>query len=104
MDSFFERCRFVVEKLPDWMKPKDMISKYMWISSKSLSAEISWDAGENFWTWWRRKFVILDEFALRQFAEKAFRKTKDVTNCRVFWWTPEWRFNIYWKLMTNHAA
>lgn len=102
MDSAFERLRFMLEKLPKWMKPYDLVSKYMWISSKALWCEVAWDSWVNFWTWWRRKWVFLDEFALWSTDWTAFRKTKDVTNCRIFWWTPEWKSNIYGKIMTNH--
>lgn len=102
MDSSFERLRYNLERLPSWIKPNDLISKYMSISSKELRAEIAWDSWKNFGTWWRRKYIFLDEFALWETSETAFRKTKDVTNCRIFWWTPEWKTNIYWKIMTNH--
>lgn len=102
MDSSFERIRYILDKLPIWIKPKDIISKYMSVSSKELWCQLWWDAWENFGTWWRRKWVFMDEFALWRADEKAFRKTKDVTNCRIIWWTPEWKFNIYWKIMTNH--
>ncbi len=102
MDSHFERLRYVFERLPWWMKPQDMVSKFMTISSKELGASIAGDVGENFGTGGRRKFTILDEFALWQFAEKAFRKTRDVTNCRLFGGTPEGKFNLYGKVMTNH--
>lgn len=102
MDSSFERIRYMMSRLPSWMKPKDMISKYMSVSSKSIWCEIAWDAGASFGTGWRRKFVFLDEFSLWQNDSTAFRKTADVTNCRIFWGTPEWRFNIYGRIMTNH--
>lgn len=44
----------------------------------------------------------MDEFALWRADEKAFRKTKDVTNCRIIGGTPEGRFNVYGKIMTGH--
>ena len=102
MDSSFERLRYMLERLPSWMKPKDLISKYMSISSQEIRAEIAWDSWENFWTGWRRKWIFMDEFALWRTDSTAWRKTKDVTNCRIIWWTPEWKLNIYWKIMTNH--
>ena len=103
MDSFFERIRYVVGRLPKWMRPADLLDKYMTLSSKELGCSITGDSGENFGTGGRQKFVILDEFALWSNAEKAFRKTKDVTNCRCFGGTPEGRYNVYGKIMTEHA-
>jgi len=102
MDSHFERIRFFTSKLPKWFLPSDLVEKYMNISSKELQTEISGDVGENFGTGGRRKFVILDEFALWQYDSTAFRKTKDVTNCRIFGGTPNGRMNLYGKVMTDH--
>lgn len=50
MDSLFEKMRYVMDMLPQWMLPSDLITKYMSISSKQLNAEIGGDAGENFGT------------------------------------------------------
>lgn len=102
MDSHFERLRYVFNKLPKWMLPSDYTTKYMSIASKELGCDIAGDCGENFGTGGRRKFVIPDEFALWQFDQKAYRKTRDVTNCRLFGGTPEGKFNVYGKMMTNH--
>ena len=102
MDSAFERLRYMMSRLPKWIKPKDIISKYMSISSKTIWAEIAWDSWANFGTWWRRKWLFMDEFALWSTDLTAFRKTKDVTNCRIIGWTPEGKGNVYGKIMTNH--
>ncbi len=102
MDSAFERLRYMFNRLPQRLKPNDMLDKFMSISSQDNTTWISWDAWKWFWTWWRRMFVFLDEFWMRQFDKTALRKTKDLTNCRIFWWTPEWINNVYWKVMTKH--
>jgi len=102
LDSHFERLRYLVDRLPQWMMPSDYVMKYMNISSVELGCDIAGDSGENFGTGGRRKFVIPDEFALWQFDEKAYRKTRDLTNCRLFGGTPEGKFNVYGKIMTDH--
>ena len=99
MDSHFERIRYVLGRLPKWMKP-EILEKFKQVSTDDCS--ISGDTGENFGTGGRRKFVVLDEFALWQNAEKAFRKTRDVSQCRIIGGTPEGRFNVYGKIMTSH--
>ena len=68
MDSHFERIRYVLEKLPKWFMPDDVSSTYMNISSKTLGGDISGDSGQNFGTGGRRRFVIMDEFALWNFT------------------------------------
>lgn len=102
MDSHFERIRYFIERLPKFLLPSDMQTKYMSVNSKSTSGEISGDSGDNFGTGGRRKFVIHDEFPLWQCDQKAYRKTKDITNCRIFGGTPEGKSNVYGKVMTNH--
>jgi len=101
MDSAFERMRYMISRLPKRLMPDDMVAKFMSISSKKIGAEIWGDAGKNFGTWWRRKVVFLDEFALWENDETALRKTKDLTECRIFWWTPEGVNNVYGQVMTN---
>lgn len=101
MDSHFERLRFFISRLPRWLKPVDLVDKYMTLSSQSLGVDISGDAGENFGTGGRRKAIWLDEFSLWQYDRTAFRKTRDITNCRIFFGTPNGRFNVFGKIMTN---
>ena len=103
MDSAFERLRYMVKRLPKQMRPKDLLNKYMNLSAP-WCWEISWDVWVNFWTWGRRKVVFMDEFALRPRDETALQKTKDVTECRIFWGTPNGTGNVYGKVMTNHKA
>ena len=103
MDSLFEKLRYMLDKLPARMKPEDLQTNYENISSKELWCSMDGDVWQNFWVAWRRKVVFLDEFSKRKYTDKdAYRKSKDVTNCRIFWGTPEWVDNVYWKVMTNH--
>jgi len=100
MDSHFERLRYTIKRLPQWMLPSDYFEKYM--SIQGGGAEISGDSGKNFGTGGRRKFVVLDEFALWENDMKAFRKTRDITPCRIIGATPEGRYNVYGRIMTDH--
>ena len=102
MDSHFERVRYMLDRLPYWMLPKDLTKNYMSIHSKELNCEIWWDSWERFWTWGRRTVVFLDEFSYWDNQDMAFRKTRDVTRCRIIWWTPNGRLNVYGKIMTWH--
>lgn len=104
MDSHFERIRFVLELLPEWLLPKDVQQTFMKISSREKNCSISGDAGANFGTGGRRKFVVHDEFALWQHDEKAFRKTKDISRCRIYLGTPEGKFNVYGQIMTKSGS
>lgn len=101
MDSSFERLRYMLNSLPSWMKPQLEI-KYMSISDPARNCEIAGDAWRNFGTGWRRKVVFMDEFAIRPADSTAFRKTRDITKCRIIGWTPEGTANVYGKIMTNH--
>lgn len=83
MDSHFERIRYMIERLPEWITPDDMISKYMGVTSREIGGGIAGDSGANFGTGGRRKFVAMDEFALWAEAKKAIRKTRDVAGTRL---------------------
>ena len=103
MDSLFEKLRYMLDRLPKWMKPNDLQTNYENISSKELGCSMDWDVGQNFWVWGRRKVVFMDEFSKWKYTDKdAYRKSRDITNCRIFWGTPEWVDNVYGKVMTNH--
>lgn len=101
MDSHFERLRYFFQKLPAWLLPDDMEYTYMSITSKKTHCGISGDAGQNFGTGGRRKFIILDEFALWQHDKKSYRKTKDIARCRIIGGTPEGKYNVYGQIMTK---
>lgn len=101
MDSHFERLRFFLNKLPYWLLPQDMTDTYMNISSQESHCSVTGDAGQNFGTGGRRKFIVLDEFALWQNDKKAYRKTKDIARCRIFGGTPEGKYNVYGQVMTK---
>lgn len=103
LDSHFERMRYFISMLPTWMVPDDLVETYMSISSQKLKSEISGDAGANFGTGGRRKFVVMDEFALWQHDKKAFRKTKDIARCRIVGGTPEGKYNVYGQVMTKQG-
>lgn len=102
MDSAFERIFYMLERLPKRLKPKKYYKNYKLLYSDDFDSEIAWDSGQYFGTWWRRKAVLLDEFAYRSFDETAKRKTTDVTDCRIFVSTPEWKWNVFGKVMTGH--
>ena len=103
MDTHFERLNYMLTRLPLWMRWSNL-SKFMSISSNHnwKNKEIAWDSWQNFGTGWRRSLAFLDEFQAWLFDQTALRKTKDVTNCRIFGWTPEWTSNVYWKVMTDN--
>ena len=88
MDSHFERIRYINDNLPIWMRPNDIQSYFQTIHSKVCGAEIAGDAGENFGTGGRRKLIFMDEFALWTNAETAYRKTRDISRCRIINGTP----------------
>lgn len=102
MSSLFEKLRFMIERLPKWLIPDDLIQTFCTISSKKLGAEITWDAWKKFGTGGRKTIVFMDEFQYWEFDKVALRKTKDVAKTRIFWGTPEGLDNVYGKVMTNH--
>lgn len=103
MDSLFEKLRYMVEKMPQWMLPKgfekEKHATYMRLINPHANCSIIGEAPTaNFGTGGRRKWALLDEFAYWPHAESSWRKLGDTTPCRIAISTPEGRGNKFAKL------
>lgn len=104
-DSFFGRVRYVLDRLPPWMKPQDIRMSDKICFSDSLSCEIRGDVGKNFGVGSRKKLVIMDEFALWEYDQTAFLQTRDIvapSGTRIIISTPRGKSNVYGRIFTGH--
>jgi len=100
MGSLFEKLRYMLEKLPDYLLPKGFVrakhGTYMKVVNPETGAAIIGEAPTaNFGTGDRKKWALLDEFAYWPHSETSWRKLGDTTPCRIAVSTPEGQFNKF---------
>lgn len=93
MDSIFEKIRFLIKKLPNWLLPEgfnwNKHSNYMRIINPETGSSITGEAtNPSFGRGGRKLRVRFDEFAFFETAEPAWDGTADVTHCRTAISTP----------------
>ena len=107
MDSLFEKMRFMMENLPEWLIPesynkepwKDKSNRKMNITDPDTSASITWKTANPWaWRWGTRNAVFLDEMAFMQFASQINKSVASNTPCRIFNSTPNGEWNEFFKM------
>lgn len=107
MDSMFEKIRFMIRELPNWMIPKwfskelgrNKTNAYMRITDPNTGASITWksanpDAGR----WGTRNAIFMDEMAFMQNANTINKAAWNNTPCRIFNSTPNWEWNEFYRM------
>lgn len=107
MDSMFEKIRFMMRNLPDWMLPKglskepwkDKSNRFMNISDPNSQASITWKTATPWaWRWWTRNAIFMDEMASMQYASQINKSAWSNTPCRIYNSTPEWKLNEFYRM------
>lgn len=102
MDSLMEKYRFVLKRMPKWMRGDlDPAFPFMRFPNPENSNSIIGEtASQHFGSGGRRKAIFLDEYAKWEntASEGAYTATADVTGCRIFNSTPFGSGNKYAKL------
>lgn len=104
--SHFEKIRFMIRKLPEWLLPKGLNkeswtinNKFMNISRDDWTGSIIWEsANPNAGRWGTFAFVIFDEMAFMQYATSINMSISSATPCRFFNSTPNWEWNEYFRM------
>ncbi len=104
--SHFEKIRFIIRYIPEWMLPEWLSkesgtehNKFMNISRKDWTGNITWEsANPNAGRWGTIWFVIFDEMAFMQYAQAINMSVSSATPCRFFNSTPNWEGNEYFRM------
>ena len=104
MKSLFEKARFMLRNLPDWMLPvgwkgNDSYNKYMSISRPDGTWSITWEsANPNASRWGTYKAIFPDEFAFQSNATEINRAMMAASPCRIYTSTPNWKWNEHYRM------
>ena len=107
IDSLFEKLRYMIRLLPQWMLP-DWLSKEVWTEyNKSMSiSHPSGTSGITGKTWWKpdagrwgtRNAVFLDEMASLTYARQINMSVGSSSPCVIYNSTPKWEFNEFYEM------
>ena len=106
INSFFERLRYMIRMLPQWLLPNWFskndgtdYNKYMLVTNPENNASIAWEsASSNAWRWWTYDFAFLDEMAFMPDWEAINRSISSASPCRIYNSTPNWEWNEYFRM------
>ena len=107
MDSMFEKIRFMIRNLPNWMLPewfskemsKDRTNAYMNISDPNSQASITGKtANPDAWRWGTRNAILMDEMAFMQHASAINKAATANSPCVIYNSTPNWEWNEFHRM------
>lgn len=103
MDSTFEKFRYALKMMPEWMRPKgfkfsehDMTMRL--INPETQSCITGEATNENFGRGGRKYRIRFDEFAFWDSDAAAWQSSSDATNCRTAFSTPHGSGNKFAEL------
>ncbi len=106
MKSLFEKARFILKNLPQWMLPPDFsknmgtqYNKYMTISRSNGTGSITGEsANPNASRSGTYDAIFMDEMAFMQNATTINTAAASATPCRIFNSTPNWEGNEFYRM------
>lgn len=106
MKALFEKARFIIRNLPNWMLPEWLTketgkeyNKFKSISRKDWSGSITGEsANPNASRWGTYNAIFLDEFAFMSCANTINTAAAAATPCRIFNSTPAWEGNEHYRM------
>jgi len=109
-DTLFAKARYILYRLPVWMRPKGFDRKsndnFKRLFNPEFGNMMSGEAtNKYFGTGGRRKAVLLDEFSKVDYSgESTWRSLSDVTNCKLAVSSANGRANYFYKLRSGLAG
>lgn len=103
MKSLFEKARFMINNLPNWMLPewfnKTEDMSYMRITRPDSTGSITWEsANPNASRWWTYDAILPDEFAFQSNASTINKAMASASPCRIYTSTPNWKGNEHYRM------
>lgn len=104
--SCFQKIRYLIQNLPQWMLPPDFdkkvgtnYNKFMNVSRWDWNGTITWEsANQDASRWGTYHAIFLDEMWFMQNATSINQASWEATDCRIINSTPNWEWNEYYKM------
>ncbi len=94
-DTLFWKADYLINRLPDWMRPK-IQRRHMHLANLANGSVIDGESTNgDLGRGGRRKAILLDEFAAVENGRSILAATADATPCRIFNSTPNGRGNAF---------
>lgn len=97
IDSLLEKVRYIIRRLPDWMKPSQYRLNYLKIVNLDNFSFITGEIGSDTGRGGRSTFYDADEFAFLQNAEAADSGISQNTETAFYTSTPNGNDNLYYQ-------
>lgn len=97
MDSLLEKVRFILKRLPAWMRPQNYTAGYMKIINHENGSTITGESGDETGRGGRATIYDYDEFAFVNRAEKAEAGISQNANVIFYTSTPNGPGNLFYR-------
>lgn len=109
MNSLFEKMRYIIDRLPNWMLPHGFENKRgtkfnsfcRLVNPVHNNTIVGESTNPNFARGGRSRAILYDEFAFWKCAEEAWTGGADTTNCRIIVSTPNGKGNKFADIKFN---
>lgn len=102
-DCIFEKIRFIIRKLPDWLQPNgwEQASKVSLITNPVTLGSITGEAGDQLGRGGRTGLYFLDESAFIERSQKVMSALSANTNCLIQVSTPNGLDNAFYRYVSE---
>lgn len=94
-DTLFQKMRFILDTLPNWMKPEKYFDGYMRLINEDFSNVITGEAGDNIGRGGRNLLYDVDEFGFLERQSGVMAALSQNTDCLIRTSTPNGSTNVF---------
>lgn len=105
MDSLFQKHRYLMERQPEWMRPRRLVDTSLHLENQDIGSTIEGEStNENVGQASRKTAIFVDEAARIRELEQIEVATADTSACRIFNSTPQGPNTYFTRLYTAFST
>lgn len=93
----FEKIRFLISNLPEWMRPRDYTTGWCKIINKDNGATITGEGGDDIGRGDRQSMYFVDEAAFLERSQKVDAALSQTSRCKIWVSTPNGMGNAFYR-------